>query len=155
MSPRKRRIASPRTPRLPETLNLAGDGVSTVLGELESRLMRLCWAAGVPLTARAIYDQLRTEHPVSPLTSTTVLNRLVAKGFLSRARVGGLLHYSPRIDEAAFASQASRRAMEGILSLGAEAVTASIVDVLAEHDPAQLEELARLIRRRLREQGSG
>jgi len=48
-------------------------------------------------------------------------------------------------------SQASRKAVEGILSLGTEAVTASIVDVLAERDPTQLEELARLVRRKLRE----
>jgi predicted transcriptional regulator len=153
MSPRKRRIRSPKTPRLPETLRLSGSGVSTVLGELESRLMRLCWDAGRPLTARAIHEALRAEHAVSPLTSTTVLNRLVRKGFLARARVDGRLHYTARLDESAFVSQASRHAVEGLLSLGTEAVTASIVDVLAERDPEQLEELARLIRRKLREQG--
>lgn len=133
-------------------MKFSGSGVSTVLGELESRLMRLCWDAGRPLSAREIHERLRVEHPISPLTSTTVLNRLVRKGFLSRARVDGLLHFSARVDETAFVSQASRRAVEGILSLGAEAVTASIVDVLAERDPEQLAELARLIRRKLREQ---
>jgi len=133
-------------------MKLSGNGVGLVLGELESRLMRLCWDADRPLTAREIHEQLRREHPVSPLTSTTVLNRLVRKGLLGRARADGRLHFSPRVDESAFVSQASRRAVEGILSLGTEAVTASIVDVLAERDPEQLEELARLIRRRLREQ---
>lgn len=113
--------------------------------------MRLCWDAEQPLTAREIHEQLRSEHPVSPLTSTTVLNRLVTKGFLSRERVDGLLRYQPQIDESAFVARASRHAVEGILSLGAEAVTASIVDVLAERDPAQLQELARLIQRRLGE----
>ncbi len=152
MSPRKPRILSPKTPRLPETMKLSGSGVSIVLGELESRLMRLCWQAARPLTAREIHERLRAEHRVAPLTSTTVLNRLVRKGFLSRARVDGRLHFSARLDESAFVSQASRRAVEGILSLGAEAVTASFVDVLAERDPEQLEELARLIRRKLREQ---
>lgn len=152
MSPRKRRVVPPKSPRLPETMKLSGSGVSTVLGHLESRLMRLCWDAERPLTAREIHELLREQHPVSPLTSTTVLNRLVGKGFLTRARLDGRLHFSARLDESAFLSQASRRAVEGILSLGAEAVTASIVDVLAERDPAQLQELARLIRRRLREQ---
>ena len=152
MTARKHRIASPKSPRLPETMKLSGSGVSTVLGQLESRLMRLCWDAERPLTAREIHELLREEHPVSPLTSTTVLNRLVSKGFLTRTRRDGRLHFSARVDESSFVSQASRRAVEGILSLGAEAVTASIVDVLAERDPAQLEELARLIRRKLREQ---
>lgn len=149
---RKRRILSPKSPRLPETMKLSGNGVGLVLGELESRLMRLCWDAARPLTAREIHERLREEHDVSPLTSTTVLNRLVRKGLLGRARIDGRLRFSARVDESAFVSQASRRAVEGILSLGTEAVTASIVDVLAERDPEQLEELARLIRRRLREQ---
>ena len=133
-------------------MNLSGSGVGTVLGELESRLMRLCWDAARPLSAREIHDRLRAEHPVSPLTSTTVLNRLVRKGFLSRGRVDGLLHFTARVDKSKFVSQASRQTVEEILSLGAEAVTASIVDVLAERDPEQLAELARLIRRKLREQ---
>lgn len=114
--------------------------------------MRLCWDAEGPLTAREIHELLREDHPVSPLTSTTVLNRLVRKGFLSRARASGRLRYSPRIEEADFVSQASRRAVEGILSLGTEAVTASIVDVLFERDPEQLAELARLIRRKRKEE---
>jgi predicted transcriptional regulator len=152
MSPsRKRRGPTSVFPRLPETVKLSGSGVSTVLGQLESLLMRLCWDAEEPLTAREIHERLHEQHPVSPLTSTTVLNRLVAKGFLSRARSDGRLRFTARIDEASFLSQASRKAVEGILSLGTEAVTASIVDVLAERDPAQLEELARLVRRKLRE----
>lgn len=152
MTPRKRRIHAPKAPRLPETMKLSRTGVNTVLGQLESRLMRLCWDAKHPMTAREIHELLVADHPISPLTSTTVLNRLVGKGFLTRAPLDGRLHYSARLDESSFVSQASRRAMEGILSLGPEAVTASIVDVLAERDPAQLQELARLIRRKLREQ---
>jgi len=154
MSSRKRQLAQPTAPRLPENLKLSGQGVGTVLGDLESRLMRLCWDADRPLTAREIHERLHHEHPVSLLTSTTVLNRLVAKGFLSRAPLNGLLHFRPQLDESAFVAQASRRAVEGILSLGTEAVTASIVDVLAERDPAQLQELARLIERRLRDGGN-
>jgi predicted transcriptional regulator len=152
MTPRKRRILSAKTPLLPDTMRLSGHGVGTVLGTLESRLMRLCWDAGRPLTAREVHELLREEHKVSPLTSTTVLNRLVRKGFLSRARADGLLRFSARLDEPDFVSQTSRRAIEGILSLGTEAVTASFVDVIAERDPEQLAALARLIRRKLREQ---
>ncbi len=151
MTPRKHRIVGPRSPRLPETVNLSGTGVGTVLGELEAKLMRVCWDATTPLTAREVHERIRDDHPVSPLTSITVLNRLVRKGFLSRARTDGRLHYAPLLDESAFVTRASRRVVEGILSLGTEAVTASIVDVLAERDPAQLEELARLIRRKLRD----
>lgn len=153
MPPRPPRSPSAKPPQLPGTVRLSGQGVGTVLGELEARLMRLCWRASRALTAREIHDLLRADHPISPLTSTTVLNRLVGKGFLVRERVDGRLRFSASIDETAFVAQASRRAVEGILSLGAEAVTASFVDVLAERDRSQLEELSRLIRRKLRDQG--
>lgn len=152
MTSRKRSGVSSGSPKLPATMKLSGDGVGTILGQLESRLMRLCWDAQQPLTARQIHELLRIKHPVSPLTSTTVLNRLVEKRLLERERIDGRLHFRARVNESSFVSQASRRAVEGLLSLGAEAVTASFVDVLAERDPAQLAELARLIRQKLREQ---
>lgn len=154
MSPRKPRNLPHTEPRLSETVKLSGNGVGIVLGELESHLMRICWDAERPLTAREIHERLHEKHPVSLLTSTTVLNRLVGKGLLTRAWHDERLHFSPGLDETSFVSQSSRRAIEGILSLGTEAVTASIVEVLAERDPAQLEELARLIRRKL-EEGDG
>ena len=87
-----------------------------------------------------------------PLTVITVLNRLVDKRVLERARRDDLLHYSARMTEPEFVAHASRRVVEGLLSFQPEAVTASMVDVLAERDPEQLAELARLIRRRMREQ---
>ena len=50
---------------------------------------------------------------------------------------------------------ASRRGVEGGLAFHPDAVAASFVDVLAERDPERLAELARLIDRRLREDGRG
>ena len=81
-----------------------------------------------------------------------MLNKLVDKQILTRRKIDDLFHYAPTMDEATFRAMVSRRVVEGILSFGPEAVAASLVDVLAERDPAQLEELGRLIRRRLREQ---
>ena len=49
----------------------------------------------------------------------------------------------------------SRRVVEGVLAFDPEAVAASFVDVLAERNPEQLEELAQRIRERLREAGEG
>lgn len=79
----------------------------------------------------------------------TVLNKLVAKGVLSRAKQNDLFHYRARLSKEEFMASASRRIMEGILSLSPNAVAASLVDVLAERDPKQLAELGRLVRRRL------
>lgn len=113
--------------------------------------MRAVWALGKPVPAREVHDYVSREHRVAFLTVVTVLNKLVKKRLLSRAKRHGLFHYEARMGEDEFMAHVSRRVVEGILSLGSEAVAVSLVDVLAERDPEQLAELGRLVRRRLKE----
>ena len=152
---KKPRTRSAPSPRLQDTVRLSADGLAKVLGDLEARILREVWDLGVPATAREIHERVLRAHDVSPLTVITVLNRLVAKRVLARTRRAGRYHFAARLDEPAFMAKASRRVVEGILSLGTDAVAASFVDVLAERDPEQLAELARLIRRRLRDREQG
>ncbi|HUF26988.1 MAG TPA: BlaI/MecI/CopY family transcriptional regulator [Gemmatimonadaceae bacterium] len=135
-----------------DTVRLSAEGLAKVLGELEARVMRAVWEIGTPAPARVVHACVARTHRVEPLTVVTVLNKLVAKGLLRRAKRDDLLHYEATFSEEEFLAYSSRRVVEGILSLAPEAVAASLVDVLAERDPAQLAELGRLIRRRLREQ---
>ena len=139
-------------PRLHDTVRLSADGLAKVLGDLEARVLQAVWALGEPVPARAVHARVVAAHPVALLTVVTVLNKLVAKRILRRAKRDGLLHYSARMGEAEFVAHASRRVAEGVLSFRPDAIAASMVDVLAERDPAQLEALARLIRRRLGEE---
>lgn len=136
-------------PRLQDTVRLSADGLAKVLGDLEARVMQAVWAIGRPASARVVHARVAKRHKVELLTVITVLNKLVAKGLLRRAKHEALFHYAANLTEDEFMAHASRRVVEGILSLGPEAVTASLVDVLAERDPEQLAELGRLIRRRL------
>lgn len=148
---RSKRTMGPPSPQLQDTVRLSADGLAKVLGDLEARVLRVVWEIARPATAREIHTHLVQVHVVSPLTTITVLNRLTAKRVLDRTRQDGRYHFAARLDEASFMAHASRRVVEGILSFGRDAVAASFVDVLAEQDPAQLEELARLVRRKLRE----
>lgn len=154
MSPRRPpRRAADDTPRLQDTVRLSADGLAKVLGDLEARVLQAVWDLGAPAPARVVHERVAEEHAVAPLTVITVLNKLVDKHILERHKEHDLYHYSARMTEAKFVAHASRRVVEGILSFQPEAVAASMVDVLAERDPAQLAELERLIRRRLQEQG--
>ena len=141
--------------RIQDTVRLSADGLAKVLGDLEARIMRVVWSLGRPATARAVHEQVLREHHVAIHTTITVLNKLVEKGLLRREKKEDLLHYEARFTEEEFRTQASRRVVEGILSMGPEAVTASFLDVLAEHDPDRLSELARLIQERLAAHGDG
>ena len=138
--------------RLHDTLRLSAEGVAKVLGDLEARVMGAVWELGRPVPARAVYEHVVAAHPVTIHTVITVLNKLVAKGLLRREKQDEILHFEASVTEAEFRRRMSRRAVEGILSLGPDAVAASFVDVLAERDPEQLAALMELIRARMREE---
>ncbi|MEO6447010.1 MAG: BlaI/MecI/CopY family transcriptional regulator [Gemmatimonadaceae bacterium] len=135
---------------LQNTLRLSADGLAKVLGDLESRILRAVWKLDRPATARTVHEQIAVEHPVSSLTTITVLNKLVAKHILTREKREDLYHYSACMAEEEFMAHASRRVVEGVLSLGPGAVAASFVDVLAKQDPEKLAELGRMVQDRLR-----
>lgn len=116
--------------------------------------MRAVWDLAEPTTARNVHARVARSHDVAPLTVITVLNKLVDKGLLLRAKRDDVFHYEARWSEQKFMSHASRRVVEGVLSFGPNVVAASFVDVLAERDPEQLAELARLIKQRLKERES-
>lgn len=141
--------------RLQDTVRLSAEGLAKVLGDLEARVMRAVWELDQPVSARTVHERVIREHSVAIFTVITVLNKLVDKGLLRREKRADLLHYEASLSEADFRAQASRRLMEGVLSFGPEAVTASFVDILADRDPEQLAELARLVQRRLEERGQG
>lgn len=113
--------------------------------------MRAMWDLGGPVPAREVHERVARTHRVRLLTVVTVLNKLVRKGLLRRRRRAGLLHYEPSVDEREFMAAVSRRVVEGVLSLEPDLIAVSLVDVLARRDPARLEELGRLVRRKLRE----
>jgi predicted transcriptional regulator len=135
--------------RLQETVRLSAEGLAKVLGDLEARVMRVVWRLGRPAPARVVHEHVAAEHPVAVHTVITVLNKLVSKGLLARRKQADVFHYEARMSEAEFLAHASRRVVEGILSLGPDAVAASFVDVLAERDPQRLAELAERIRERM------
>ena len=152
--PRKPPPQPDQLPRLQDTVRLSADGLAKVLGDLEARVLRAVWHFGAPVPARTVFEHVALEHPVSPLTVITVLNKLVDKRVLDRRKRDDLLHYSTRMTEAEFVAHVSRRVVEGVLAFSPDAVAASMVDVLAERDPERLAGLARLIQERMRQQGT-
>jgi predicted transcriptional regulator len=142
-----------REARLQDTVRLSAEGLAKVLGDLEARVMRAVWTLQQPSSARVVHEVVAQDHPVALHTVITVLNNLVGKGLLRREKRSDLFHFQGTCTEAEFVARASRRVVEGILSLGPEAVAASFVDVMAERDPARLRELLEVIRRRVEQEG--
>lgn len=143
-----------RVPQIQDNFRLGSDGLAKVLGDLEARVMQIVWDFERATPARDIYARVAKVHDVAALTVVTVLNKLVRKGLLRRFKRDDLFHYEARWSEVDFLAHASRRIVEEVLAFEPDAVAASFVDVLAERDPERLAELARVIRRRLREESA-
>lgn len=137
---------------LQDTVRLSAEGLAKVLGDLEARVMRTIWKFGEPVAARPVHERILKEHDIALLTVITVLNKLVQKGLLKRAKRDDLLHYEARLTEEEFTARASRRIVEGVWSLDPDVAAASLVNMLAKRDPERLAELGRLVRKKLREQ---
>lgn len=137
--------------RAQNTVRLSAAGTGMLLGGLEQRVLAAAWKLRHPSTARELHDVVARRHDVAYITSVTVANRLVQKGFLQRVKVESIFHYSPTLSREEFLLQASRHVVRRILGLGSRAVTSSFVDALAEHDPEQLAELAQLVRKKRRD----
>lgn len=116
--------------------------------------MEAAWAMKRPATARELHARVARKRDIEYITAVTVLNRLVsAKRLMTRQKLDELYHYVPTFARDVFMQRASRQVMERVLGLGADAVAASMVDVLAERDPEKLAELARMVRKKLRDKG--
>ncbi len=122
-----------------------------LLGDLEQRVIDAAWKLKRPSTARELHEVISRRHDIAYITTVTVANRLVEKGLMRREKVEQLFHYSATLSREEFLLQASRHVVRRILGLGARAVTSSLVDALAEHEPEELAELARLVRKKLKE----
>lgn len=127
-----------------------------LLGDLEQALLEAAWGLGKPATARELHARIAKARPVEQITAVTVLNRLTSgKKLMQRQKIDHVYHYSPTVGRDEFLQMATRHVAERVLSLGADAISASFVDVLAERDPEQLAELGRLVRKKLRERDEG
>src|SRR3954471_9431842 len=52
-----------------------------------------------PVTIRDVADHVARERGIVRTTVLNVMNRLCDKGYLSRKKVGGVYHYSPKVSK--------------------------------------------------------
>ena len=135
-------------------MRLSAAGAAMLLGDLEHRVLEAAWSAKRASTARELFVRVAKTHDVVYITCVTVANRLVEKGLLTRAKQDDVFHYAPTLSRDEFTQRASRHVVQRLISLGSSAVSSSLVDVLAERDPEQLAELARLVKAKMKEQRS-
>jgi predicted transcriptional regulator len=82
-------------------------------GELEARLMAILWARGNPTTVRELLEELKADRPIAYTTVITVVERLRAKGWVTRERSGRAYCYTPTLAEHEFSAHLMGQVLQG------------------------------------------
>lgn len=112
--------------------------------------MEWLWARGDAASVRDVRAAVGANLAYTTLMTT--LDRLHKKGFLSRQRDGRAFVYAARQSRGEFDGGVLSGLLERALAGGtcAAPVLSSLVDSVDEHDPALLDELEELVRRKRR-----
>jgi predicted transcriptional regulator len=119
-------------------------GVSHVLGELETAVMEHLWQYPRQ-TVSEVEDRLNRVRPIAHTTVLTTLDRLHRKGYLMREKEGKAFVYAPRYSREEFERGMAEEVLGAILKGMGEPVLSTFVDMVGE-DEAQLQKLEALIR---------
>jgi predicted transcriptional regulator len=111
-------------------------------GALEAEIVATLWAAGEPLTPKAVQSQLGGE--LAYTTVMTALTRLYDKGVVSREKSGRAYAYTAVLDAPGIAAARMRELLES--GGDRQAVLARFLGSLSDDDERALIELLRSAR---------
>ena len=116
------------------------------LGELEIRVLRLVWRQQ-PCTERQITDAIRQERSLARTTVLKTIQRLEAKGLLSRVAGAGPVQVRASLGEQKLLPALIGRFVEGVLGGSAEPLVAYLAgsEKLSAKDLDALETICRKI----------
>ncbi|MEU9734920.1 BlaI/MecI/CopY family transcriptional regulator [Streptomyces sp. NPDC048002] len=106
-------------------------------GELEALVLSALREADGPATAGRVQERLGED--LAYTTVITILTRLLAKGAVTRERVGRSFAWTPASDQAGLAAHRMRKVLDAVTDR--EAVLASFVTGLGPDDERLLREL--------------
>lgn len=124
---------------------------SVALGKLEREVLEELWRCG-ETSVRQVYSEF--DERIAYTTVMTTLDRLYKKRLLSRRKDGRAFVYAALVTRDELEQGIREDVIDGLLGLGSqsvEPVLACIVDAVSERDRESLDELDRLIKKKLQE----
>jgi predicted transcriptional regulator len=111
--------------------------------ELELEILKLLWRHG-PLTPRQVRDGLVDFRDLAYTSVTTIMNIMLAKGYVGRVRTGPCFTYKARDGEKATARRMLRDLVDRVFGGSAAAVMLHLLED-ADLDDAKVRELRALL----------
>ena len=128
--------------------NPAQDGITKVLGPLESQIMEIVWQRNQATAADVHHEMQATrqrEHrDIAYTTVMTTMSRLYDKHILSRRKVGMSFVYTPAFNETEFVNLVVKNVMDSLVGEYGEPVFRYFVEYVAQ-DAQMRAELNRVL----------
>jgi predicted transcriptional regulator len=124
-------------------------GAGHVLGELQTAVMELLWAAPQGLTVNEVEEMLQRRREIAHTTVLTTLDRMHGKGYLTREKQGKAFVYAPRYTREEFERQMAQEVLGALLGQFTEPALSAFVDLVGE-DAMALDQLEAMIREKKR-----
>jgi predicted transcriptional regulator len=118
-------------------------------GKLEHAVLVALWEGG-SLSAPAVHERVGVPLDLAYTTTAKVLDRLHRKGLVERRPSGKTFLYLAATERPATERARVGKLLDAILGAAPRPAIATLVDAVADADPALLDELSRLIEARRR-----
>lgn len=118
-------------------------------GELEHAVLAALWKLG-SATGREIYQVVGEPNGLVYTTVAKVLDRLNAKGLVSRKLYGNSFVYRSKAKQATVQRATLRKALDRVLGSDSRPAIANLVDAVESIDPNLLDQLSSVIDARRR-----
>lgn len=122
--------------------------------DFEYTVMVRLWELGAA-SVRELHEQLAAPAGLAYTTTAKVVDRLRAKGLLTRRLQGQAFVYRPRLGRDEVERERARQAVKPLFSAAPQGAVAALVGAVAELDPALLDELERVVAAARRKSGNG
>ena len=118
-------------------------------GQLEYAILRVVWTSGTA-SAREIHTHVGAPRGLVYTTIAKVLDRLHAKGLVSRRRVGQAFWYTSKLPRQAIERARATEMLRRLLGPEPHPAIATLVDAIEAIDPDLMDELSRQVAARRR-----
>lgn len=119
-------------------------------GELEYAVMAAVWELGSGST-RELHERVGAPSGLVYTTVAKVLDRLHAKGLLSRSMQGNTFVYTPKVARDVVERARARDMMRRLFGRDQNPAMATLVDAIEDINPDLLDELTQLVEARRRD----
>jgi predicted transcriptional regulator len=127
-------------------LNVSGEGLNRFFGPLEAKIMDLLWSSE-GMSVKEMQSILNADHPISINAVTTVMNRLLEKGHLTKVLVGTgrtqAARFSTVQSKEQFLSEQTKAVSQGLIQEYGSLVVSHMIDALEDVDQEMIAKLER------------